>query len=369
MTALTFDVPAPTGPDRTGTSALHLADGQRELMVSVWYPAGAEADGEVARYMPPKQALAWDEDLRLSADLGGAPGFVDLAKVRTHSLIDVPVRPGVHPVVLFSPGYYHSRFQNTAQLEELASHGYVVVAIDHTHETPVEFPGGRLVPGTGEPIATTPAYRSAIASRVADTRFVLDQLATFRAGVEVDADGKLLPPGLGVALGLEHIGMFGFSAGGFTTASAMLVDPRIAAGADLDGPLADDKIESPTSEVSERGLDRPFLLFGSGDDDLSWAQFSKSHRSWKLNLQLPGATHNAFTDLQYIYADLLRQLVPNDPDLRQVALSRTIGTVDPQRSILAQRTYLTAYFNKFLRLDPAPLLNAPSPDYPEVTFV
>ncbi|GAB3931347.1 hypothetical protein GCM10029976_035140 [Kribbella albertanoniae] len=391
MTALTFDVPAPTGPDRTGTSAMHLVDstrsdasapsGQRELMVNVWYPAEPDARGEVARYMPPKQALAWDEDTRLSGDLGASAGFVDLPEVRTHSLIDVPVRPGAHPVVLFSPGYYHSRFQNTAHIEELASHGYIVVAMDHTHETPVEFPGGRLVPGTGEPIATTPTYRSAIAARVADTRFVLDQLAGFRDGVAADADGKQLPPGLAAALDLERTGMFGFSAGGYTTARAMFVDLRIAAGANLDGTLADDKLESPTSEISERGLDRPLLLFGSDGSqrladpndrehyDLSWVHFWKSHQSWKLNLQLPGAKHIAFTDLLYVYADLLRQLVPNDLELRQLASNRTLGTVDPARGLAAQRAYLTAYFDQVLRHNPSPLLNGPSADFPEITFV
>jgi hypothetical protein len=51
------------------------------------------------------------------------------------------------PGVLFSPGCQYSRFVNTAQVEDLASRGYVVVTMDHTHETPTEFPGGRFRPG------------------------------------------------------------------------------------------------------------------------------------------------------------------------------------------------------------------------------
>ena len=38
-------------------------------------------------------------------------------------------------------------------------------------------------------------------------------------------------------LDLGHVGMFGHSLGGAAAASSMLVDPRIDAGADLDGVL------------------------------------------------------------------------------------------------------------------------------------
>ena len=68
----------------------------------------------------------------------------DFAESKTHARVGVPVKQGKHPVVLFSPGLGFSRFLNTALLEDLASQGYLVVAMDHTHESPVEFPGGRF---------------------------------------------------------------------------------------------------------------------------------------------------------------------------------------------------------------------------------
>ncbi|PBO19749.1 lipase, partial [Streptomyces albidoflavus] len=40
------------------------------------------------------------------------------------------------PVVLYSPGLQISRTLGTATAIELASRGYVVVAVDHTYEAP-----------------------------------------------------------------------------------------------------------------------------------------------------------------------------------------------------------------------------------------
>ncbi|MHC8564033.1 hypothetical protein ACW23B_26315 [Streptomyces albidoflavus] len=60
-----------------------------------------------------------------------------------------------------------------------------------------------------------------VETRVGDTRFVLDQLAT----------GRGLPEGLGRALDLERVGMYGHSGGGATAAEAMREEL-------LDGPSA-----------------------------------------------------------------------------------------------------------------------------------
>ncbi len=42
---------------------------------------------------------------------------------------------GRFPVVLFSPGSGGARTQNTAWAEELASHGYLVAALDHPYDS------------------------------------------------------------------------------------------------------------------------------------------------------------------------------------------------------------------------------------------
>ena len=49
------------------------------------------------------------------------------------------------PILIFSHGHGGLRTQNTNQVEELVSHGYIVIAVDHTFDAGfVEFPNGEV---------------------------------------------------------------------------------------------------------------------------------------------------------------------------------------------------------------------------------
>ncbi|TDW18771.1 hypothetical protein EV650_5367 [Kribbella kalugense] len=383
-----FRLPAPTGRKALGTTAIHLRDrsrpdpsmpsGQRELMISLWYPASMFGSAPIAKYMPARTAVAVDDAWTGEYGLALPTGSFDFAATETHSRVDAPMQPLRHPVVLFSPGYQYNRFVNTAQVEDLASRGYVVVTIDHSHETPVEFPGGRFLPGATESEPPGPdQIRTAVETRTADARFVLDQLERLAAGQNIDADGKDLPDGLADGLDLRKIGMFGFSLGGYTTANAMLQDKRISAGIDLDGTLQDDRIKGPLGDVAEQGLDRPFLLFGSGETqrtdpakeyyDKSWAGFWAAQRGGKLNLTLTNSKQKAFTDYQFIFSQLFHDIYGEDPIITSVTKA-LVGGAKPARSVLAQREYLAAFFDLTLRRRPSLLLRGDSPKFPEVRF-
>ncbi len=84
-------------------------------------------------------------------------------RLLTRAYIDAPIVPGHHAVLLYSPGLGDMRSDDTALEENLASDGFVVVAIDHTHEAQwVEFPDGRIVPWSvpytsSSPYGFTPA--------------------------------------------------------------------------------------------------------------------------------------------------------------------------------------------------------------------
>jgi predicted dienelactone hydrolase len=381
-------VPAPTGPAKIGTIELHLVDqnrddasapgGKRELMVSIWYPARPRAEGPLAKYMPPKTADVLSHSLAKAAFGLNDPVF-DFAGSDTQARVGVQAELGRHPVVLYSPGYPLSRFYATAQVEELVSQGYVVVTMDHTHEGPVEFPGGRFVPGTDVLLPTAEESKAAMDARVADTRFVLDQLTLLALGLNPDAERRQLPRGLRQAMDIRNVGMFGFSAGGHTTANTMLVDPRIKAGVDLDGTLAYDMQKGPLGPAALHGLDRPFMLFGSDGSqrtdpsnpdtfDLSWATFWRQQQGWKVNLQLPGTNHLGFTDYQFFFYDIFYGLTGDDDGAVQVQ-ANVGGILDRHRMLLSQRAYLTAFFDQFLRDRPQPLLEKESQQFPEVTFV
>ncbi|MFE9065591.1 alpha/beta hydrolase family protein [Streptomyces violaceusniger] len=369
-----FELPAPTGRQPVGVTELHLVDrartdpwvtgGERELMVSVWYPARSVSGYPRQPHMPPGTARAVDE----SGSFGlAAPGEVDWAATRTDAATAAPADDHApRPVVLYSPGLGSTRSLGTSTAEELASRGYVVVTMDHTHETsPVEFPGGR-VELQKDPLTGPGKRKQAIETRVGDTRFVLDQLAVLRDGGNPDAAGRRLPRGLGKALDLTRVGMYGHSAGGITAAEAMRVDGRIDAGIDMDGTLKYSGTEFVPAAVE--GLNRPFMLMGKANqthlNQPSWQSLWDHSTGWQRDLSLERGGHFSYTDAQTIVPALDDRL-----DIPAQRREQVIGTVDAGRSTAAQRAYLPAFFDQHLRGRPRDLLDGPSPSHPDVPFV
>nr|AHE14778.1 putative lipase [uncultured bacterium] len=358
-------LPPPTGHDRLGVVPLHLVDRSRpdpwvpsqpvrELMVSLWYPAERVHGHPRAPWLPP---AAW---AGFQQDLGVPPGTIRVPL--THGRSGAPVeraRRG-RPVVLYSPGLGGNRDSGTVLVEELVSRGYVVVTIDHTYDAgQVQFPDGRVeVPAL--PPLTPEVLTRAVLVRVADVRFVLDQLTALNAGRNPDAEHQRLPRGLRGALDLSRVGMFGFSLGGATAAEAMVEERRIKAGVNLDGTLF--------GRVISTGLHRPFMLVGAHnhtrDNDPTWAQLWANLRGWRLNLRLAHSEHNSFNDFQALLPQIADQL-----NLPPEVVLGAIGTIDPRRSVINQRVYLRAFFDLHLRHRDNGLLAHPSARFPEMHFM
>ncbi|AUY52888.1 hypothetical protein [Streptomyces sp. CB01881] len=177
------------------------------------------------------------------------------------------------------------------------------MTISHHRARPageVAFPDGRLE------VRNTPAVHAMtdadiIAYRTADTRLVLDRLTDLAAGVDPDADGRPLPGGLGAALDLTAVGMFGHSMGGATTVQTLHDDPRVRAGATLDGPVFG---------TATDGIDRPLLLRGADDvhpeRDAMWDALWPRLGSWRRQVALAHFGHLTFSD----FALLLPQAQP-----------------------------------------------------------
>lgn len=131
-----------------GTAPLY----NRKIVVEVWYPAKSSEMGSVATY----------------DDVLGIPGnpnrpvipFSFFGKASRDAEPDLAEGP--YPLLIVSHGYLGSRFLMTYLTENLASKGYVVVAIDHpesTHSNPGKF--------------TSTLYYRAL-----DDLFVLNEMAT-----------------------------------------------------------------------------------------------------------------------------------------------------------------------------------------------
>jgi hypothetical protein len=382
-------LPAPTGAFPVGTVSLHLVDRSRanpwaasppyrELMVSVWYPARDVRRYPVAPQMTPGAAAHFGSAAGAGSQLYGLPaGAVDWAATPTSGHLAAPLAR-LHrrlPVLLYSPGAEDTRTWQTTMVQDLASRGYAVVTIDHTYDSSeVEFPGGRVV-GTLWPDWFQQARQGGfpalaakvLGTRLADTRFVLDELARLDAGHNPDAERRALPRGLAGGLDLGRVGMFGVSAGGIIVAQAMDEDPRIAAGVDMDGTVESPFLPDPLSlwPVGRHGLDRPFMFLGdprtTHDSVPSLAALRAHSRGWHADLTLLGASsENSYKDLVPLLPRIARQL-----GLGRTAVTDAIGDIDPARAVTAENAYVAAFFDRWLRGRDNHLLDGPSRRFPQ----
>ncbi|MBX7547768.1 acetylhydrolase [Streptomyces sp. tea 10] len=351
-------LPVPTGPYPVGTVSLHLVDPtrpdpaagparHRELMASVWYPAR-----DVRRY--PRAPWMAAEPLReLLTSAGFAADAVSAPFTAGHEGAPVRRTGGRLPVVVFSHGAHDHRSDATVVVQELASHGYVVVTVDHTGDAFSEFPDGRVVVPLRDP-----QHALGPGDFARDIRFVLDCVEDLDAGRSPDAEQRPLPAGLCGALDLHRIGMFGWSKGGTATALVMIEDRRVRAGLSFDGPM------EPTVTTD---LDRPFMMMtavSTRAEDPSAAEFWSHLRGWRLNVQADGAVHSSYCDNQVLIPQLAKVVGMSDEELHG-----WIGTLDPARALRIQQAYPLAFFNLHLRHRRGHLLDGPSTAFPEVRFI
>ncbi|MEV3854289.1 acetylhydrolase [Streptomyces sp. NPDC050095] len=320
-----LELPAPAGPYPVGMRTVHLADparsdpwvgGVRELMLTVLYPARSVRGFSRAPQLTPGEAEVFAAYApHVHPGLPG-PGAVDWGAIRTHGYVGAPPLPGRRPVLVYSPGGGDSRTLGTGLAEDLASHGRVVVLVDHPGDaSQVELPTGmRTTVLTGPPAPAT--FRTMIDTRIADLRLVLDRLGDLPLAPVIDS---------------RRVGLYGHSAGGTAAVYAACGDRRVGAVANLEGYL--DLYAMPS------GADRPLLLFrtdgfdGAARIDSSWAGLP-GRRSL-----LADANHWAFTD----YGSLV-------PQLRTAGLvtadarAALVGTGNPEATLARVRRGVGTFF-------------------------
>ncbi len=337
-------LPRPTGPHAVGRDVLHLVDknrqdpwvpsaGPRRLMVSMYYPAVPHT-GTPAPYMTTAEAQA----LLTKAPQAKLPPEA-LSHTRTWARANARPEHGRFPLVVLSPGFTMQRATLTGLAAELASHGYVVALVDHTYENLGEtFPDGRTLPCAI--CDKHPAVLTVSQSRAKDVSFLLDELTGHHPAWR---HARLIDK--------KRIGMAGHSMGGAASAATMAADKRVRAGANLDGSF--------DGAVPASGLGgRPFLMVShplpGGATDSSWTEAWSRLDGWKRWLTVAGTVHGSFTDVQAL--------------AEQAGIPVPGATISAPRAEQITRTYVTAFFDEHLKGVQEPLLNGPSPAYPEVTF-
>ncbi|KAI0526596.1 hypothetical protein F5B22DRAFT_633046 [Xylaria bambusicola] len=137
------------------------------------------------------------------------------------------------PLLIFGPGLGNARTFYSAELEEISSHGWNIVSIDHPHDArTVELPDGHAV-FANEPIISN-----------------------------------------------DTVGAFGHSFGGATALQLLLNDTRFAVGANFYGILFGSAIEE--------GTGFPF--------DETWPTASANLRGFNRQYAMNDTEHGVFTD-------------------------------------------------------------------------
>jgi len=295
-------LPEPTGSYAVGSQIFRWVDEQRaepanpaerrNVVVQAWYPS----EGSSGR-----QYVYIDGEGELPAGVSGMPGPLmrGYESIDTHAFAEVDVSDDRQrwPVVLFSPGYRAPRAFYTELVTDLASRGFVVLAVDHPYDSAVtELADGRIVTTEPDPPSSADAEAEAAMAerqhtRAADLRFVIDQLA------RPDLLGSLAD-----RMDTDHIAAVGHSLGGASALAAFADDPRIAAAVDIDGTLY--------ADLPERTLTRPVLLLESDHDRTDHPQLYLDSTNTLLgNLAAPGyryelggTDHFGFTDAPFFLA-------------------------------------------------------------------
>jgi hypothetical protein len=242
-------LPAPTGAFPVGRQMLlwndparpedvgPTAGKPREVAAYVYYPA--VASGNHVAYYPGLAGRENAPETRiLRLQFGGVWNAVTSGTIQTNAYAAPPMPPGrtKFPVLIFSPGAPAPVLAYQLQLEELASHGYVIFALEHgTDSALIIRPDGTMIsyvsrrpPDPLPTVAGLEAVRDEAIRRTGDIVFSTGQISLL-----AKQPGSVLRN----RLDLSRIGVFGHSAGGQAAIRTCQIDARVRACLNQDGEM------------------------------------------------------------------------------------------------------------------------------------
>jgi dienelactone hydrolase len=407
-----FHFPKPSGAYGVGIKTFHWIDTTRketlhndpqnpyrELMVNMWYPTQPSNDrlriGEIIKILFKKTRSFHPKGTKPYA-----PYLIDYLKnnhkktwfqlglskpVYSFAKPDAPITTNgdQFPIIIFSHGNGGTRDSNTAQCEELASHGYIVVGISHTYDSlVVQFPDGHIAEGLPSMIergersikenhSIEEDQNEGIAIWVHDIGFVINQIKSLSENKESPFYNRIEQ---------NNIGIFGHSVGGSVAVHVSRRDPRIKAAVDLDGPLTDPQTTIP--------FDKP-LMFMLSDNFVTLHKRPWNQEDYK-NLGARSPEEAAIMKAQYLpafkkIADSsghdVYTLVLKDSDhlifsdmalLKEASLFSCFGnhvgagSINGFKATKIVNAYLVNFFDKYLKSKKSDLLDGNKKTFPEI---
>jgi predicted dienelactone hydrolase len=390
-----FTLPEPTGDYAVGVQYFRMIDKnrldpfldqstkRRELMVKVYYPAQEDASKPFLPYFHSPELI------KSFAEFYGMPGFMfdhfNLVKTNSKENLQISDEQQRYPVILFSHGAGTSMEVQTSQSENLASHGYIVVAIDHTYVSSATVFPDRIVSHKEATTDFNIVEPAEIITQIMsdDATFVMEELVKMNDG-KIDSifEGRL---------DLGKIGALGHSVGGAAAYNLAINDRRVKAAVDLDGVVYITPKEEPTDTA-------PFLMLASDIghvqtienrtplmkrfedmDDIeqkitveihgSEEAYTKAYNKAQQNVAglsevlrtsgtlftIEGSDHMKFTDIG---------LFIGFPQLRE--LIGIGGTADPLRCLEITNSVTVAFFDQHLKGETGDPLESLLEKYPEL---
>ena len=245
------------------------------------------------------------------------------------------------PLVIFSHGAFGYYQSNTSTYMELASHGYVVVSLDHPYHSfftkdtsgksvtvdPEFFKTALSVGGSDVPESEIYDITSEwMRLRTADMNFVIDELKkagsdnSLSAAWFFDNKNKDILMSVLKAADFDEIGLMGHSLGG---AAAVTVGRRadISAVIDIDGTMLGEEtgVEDGVVQINEEPYETPLLAIDNEEHHQSQVDAARNSYAYANNVVLKNAVcgyetyfknagHMNFTDLPLISPALANML-------------------------------------------------------------
>ena len=393
--AAKMELPEPSGPHAIGVVDFELIDGAREetfaegeprrIPVRAWFPAQS-VSGEPRLWATDREIEHTIRDFSRLLPISEAR-IASLTDVPTHSFENaVPLDSGPVPTVIFSHGGFASRQSNSALMEHLASHGYLVLSITHPylssatiHEDGDIVPFDQAVADGMLASAADPEYLAAFRSEDPGVRLeaflrnaetfilaphfliwqedfihVIDRLEA----ADLPENARHLLP----LIDLSRLGTFGMSFGASGSAAAHK-DARVKAAVNIDGGVFD-------ADLVDVDVRMPVLVFHSDGAIAMPGYTMKPHsefvyeplgsagtRADVIRIETTGSSHIGHTDYS---------LTPASVREADEAFDATLGPIDGQRMSQIMNDFTLRFFDHYLSGEGPGLDPAFRADYPEV---